>query len=48
MVAIYKVATGYKIEGGGISIRSYTNYLNIKVVKKVFKGEVVVKQVLDY
>jgi hypothetical protein len=43
VVAVYKVAAGYKIKGGGISIHSYTNYLNIKVIKKVFKGEVIIK-----
>jgi hypothetical protein len=48
VVTVYKVATGRKIKGGGISIRSYTNRLNIEVIKKVFKGEVVIKQVLDY
>ena len=48
MVAIYKVATAYKREGDDISIYSYTNRLNIKVIGKVFKGEVVIKQVLDY
>jgi hypothetical protein len=43
VVVVYKVATGRKIERGGISIRSYTNRLNIKVIKKVFNGEVVIK-----
>jgi hypothetical protein len=42
------VAAGRKIEEDGISIRSYINYSNIKVIRKVFKGEVVIKQVLDY
>lgn len=48
MVAIYKVAAVRKIEGDGISIYSYINYSNIKVVKKAFKGEVIIKQALDY
>ena len=48
MVAIYKVATIYKIKGDGISIHSHTNYSNIKVIRKAFKGEVVIKRVLDY
>jgi hypothetical protein len=44
VVATYKVATVHKIiEGDGISIRSYTNRLNIKAVRKVFKGEDAVK-----
>ena len=49
MVTAYKVAAVRKIiEGDGISIHSYTNYLNIKIIKKVFKREVIIKQVLDY
>jgi hypothetical protein len=48
MVAAYKVATIYKRGGDSISIYSYTNYLDIKAIGKVFKGEVVIKQVLDY
>ena len=47
MIAAYKVATAYKREGDNISICSYTNYSNIKVIRKAFKGEVVIKQVLD-
>ena len=44
MVAIYKVAAIHKIiEGDGISIRSYINHLNIKAVRKVFKGEDAIK-----
>jgi hypothetical protein len=48
MVAIYKIAAIYKIKGDNISIYSYTNYLSIKVIRKAFKGEVNIKQVLDY
>jgi hypothetical protein len=48
MVAAYKVAAAYKREGDDIGIYSYINYLNIKVIRKVFEGEVVIKQVLDY
>ena len=48
VVAVYKVAAVRKMEGDGIGIRSHTNYSNIKVIRKVFKGEVVVKQALDY
>ena len=48
MVAVYKVATVYKIKGDDIDIYSYTNHLSIKVIRKAFKGEVVIKQVLDY
>jgi hypothetical protein len=44
VVTAYKVAAVYKIiEGDGISIHSYTNYLNIKAIKKVFKGEGAIK-----
>jgi hypothetical protein len=40
VVAAYKVAAVYKIiEGDGIGIYSYINRLNIKAIKKVFKGE---------
>jgi hypothetical protein len=42
------VAAAYKREGDDISIYSYTNRSNIKVIKKAFKGEVIIKQVLDY
>jgi hypothetical protein len=45
MVIIYKVATIYK---RGINIYSYINCLDIKAIRKVFKGEVVIKQVLNY
>jgi hypothetical protein len=48
VVIVYKVAAIHKRGGDGISIYSYTNCLDIKAVRKVFKGEVVVKQVLDY
>jgi hypothetical protein len=48
VVAVYKVATIRKIKGDGISIYSHINHSNIKVVRKAFKGEVIVKQVLDY
>jgi hypothetical protein len=48
VVTVYKVATGRKIKGDDIGIHSYINCLNIKIVKKVFKGEVIIKQVLDY
>ena len=48
MVTIYKVATIYKIEGDGINIYSHTNYSNIKVIRKAFKGEVIIKQALNY
>jgi hypothetical protein len=47
MVAVYKVAAIYKRGGDGISIYNYTNCLDIKAVGKVFKGEVIIKQVLD-
>jgi hypothetical protein len=44
MVTAYKVAAVHKIiEGDGISIRSYTNRLNIKAIRKVFKGEDTIK-----
>jgi hypothetical protein len=43
VVAVYKVAAVCKIEGDGIGICSYTNYSNIKVVRKAFEGEVVVE-----
>ena len=48
MVAAYKVAAVCKIEGDDISIYSYINRLSIRVVRKAFEGEVVIKQVLDY
>ena len=48
MVAVYKVAAVRKMEGDGIGIRSHTNHSNIEVVGKVFEGEVVVEQALDY
>jgi hypothetical protein len=48
VVAIYKVAAVYKIKGDNISIRSYTSRLSIRVIRKAFKGEVIIKQVLDY
>jgi hypothetical protein len=48
MVAVYKVAIIYKRGGNSISIYSYINYLDIKAIGKVFKGEVVIEQVLDY
>jgi len=48
VVIIYKVATIYKIEGDSISIHSYINYSNIKVIRKAFKGEVIIKQALNY
>jgi hypothetical protein len=48
VVAVYKIAAIYKIKEDNINIRSYTNHLSIKVVKKAFKGEVIIKQVLDY
>jgi hypothetical protein len=37
------VAAAYKKEGDDINICSYINYLNIKVVRKAFKGEVVIE-----
>ena len=43
VVAVYKVAAVYKIKGDGISIRSHTNYSNIKVIEKAFEGEVVIE-----
>jgi hypothetical protein len=43
VVAAYKVAAIYKIEGDNISIRSYTNRLSIRVIGKAFKGEVIIK-----
>jgi hypothetical protein len=44
VVAVYKVATICKIiEGDGISICNYTNHLNIKAIRKVFKGEDAIK-----
>jgi hypothetical protein len=43
MVTIYKVAIMYKRGGDSINIYSYTNYLNIKAIRKVFKGEVIIK-----
>jgi hypothetical protein len=43
VVAVYKVAIIRKIKGDGISIYSYINYSNIKVVRKAFKGEVIIK-----
>jgi hypothetical protein len=48
MVTIYKVAAVRKIEGDGIGIHSHTNYSNIEVIRKAFKGEVVIEQALDY
>jgi hypothetical protein len=48
MVIIYKVATIYKRGGDSINIYSYINCLDIKAIRKVFKGEVVIKQVLNY
>ena len=48
VVAIYKVAAVYKIKGDNISIYSYINYSSIKVIRKAFKGEVIIKQVLNY
>ena len=43
MVAVYKIAAIYKIEGDNISIHSYTNRLSIRVIRKAFKEEVVIK-----
>jgi hypothetical protein len=43
VIAAYKVATAYKREGDNISIHSHTNRLNIKVIRKAFKGEVIIK-----
>jgi hypothetical protein len=41
VVAVYKVAAICKIiEGDGISIYSHTNRLNIKAIRKVFKGAI--------
>jgi hypothetical protein len=37
------VAIICKIEGDSIGIYNYTNYLNIKVIRKVFKGEVIIE-----
>jgi hypothetical protein len=48
VVAAYKVAAICKIKGDNISIHSHINHLSIRVVGKAFKGEVIVKQVLDY
>jgi hypothetical protein len=48
VVIIYKVATMHKRGGDSISIYNYTNYLDIKAIRKVFKGEVIIKQVLNY
>ena len=48
MVAAYKVAAIYKIEGDNIGIYSYTNRSSIRVIRKAFKREVIIKQVLDY
>jgi 2-polyprenyl-3-methyl-5-hydroxy-6-metoxy-1,4-benzoquinol methylase len=48
MAAVYKMAAVRKIKGDGISIYSYINRSNIKVIRKAFKGEVVIKRVLDY
>ena len=48
MIAAYKVAAARKREGDDIGIYSYTNYSGIRAVGKVFKGEVIIKQVLDY
>jgi hypothetical protein len=48
MVAVYKVAVMHKRGGDSIGIYSYTNYLDIEAIRKVFKGEVIIKQVLDY
>jgi hypothetical protein len=48
MAAVYKMAAVRKIKGDGINIYSYTNRSNIKVIRKAFKGEVVIKRVLDY
>jgi hypothetical protein len=36
------------MEGDSINIYNYINYLNIKVIGKAFKGEVIVKQALNY
>jgi hypothetical protein len=47
VIAAYKVAAARKREGDDIGIYSHTNRSNIKVVGKAFKGEVVIKQVLD-
>jgi hypothetical protein len=41
------VATIYKRGGDSISIYNYINYLNIKAIEKVFKGEVIIEQVLN-
>ena len=43
MVAVYKVAIIYKIKGDNISIYNYTNYLSIRIIRKAFKGEVIIK-----
>jgi hypothetical protein len=48
VVAVYKVAAIRKIKRDDIGIYSYTNYSGIRAVGKVFKGEVIIKQVLDY
>jgi hypothetical protein len=48
VVVVYKIATIYKIKGDDIGIYSHTNRLSIRVIKKAFKGEVIIKQVLDY
>jgi hypothetical protein len=42
------VAAIRKIEGDNINIRSYTNYSGIRAIRKVFEGEAVIEQVLDY
>jgi hypothetical protein len=48
VVTIYKVAAIYKIKRDNIGIYSYTNYSSIRAIRKAFKGEVIIKQVLDY
>jgi hypothetical protein len=48
VVAAYKVAAARKREGDNINIRSHTNHSNIKVIRKAFEGEVIIKQVLNY
>jgi hypothetical protein len=43
VVAVYKVAAIRKIKGDDISIYSHTNYSSIGAIRKVFKGEVIIK-----
>jgi hypothetical protein len=48
VIAVYKVAIVRKIKRDGINIRSYINYSNIEVIRKVFKEEVIIEQALNY